>query len=534
MGNIIDYINWRKDITFAERPFNIVDNLVFSYLGYLDISDIYQKGQKISLREIWNRLGTKAKFKYLSADGSDIEALKACALSERFGNIEISDYEDYTNFKENQQFAAMTFCISDDDAVVVFRGTDETIIGWKEDFMLSYTKVPSQDKALSYCKKVIPGYKRCYIAGHSKGANLALYSAAHMDDEELSHVEKIFLNDGPGFCREVFDLRLIERVEQKCVKITPQYCVVGAFFEPSISENYIVKSTGVQLLQHGIITWEVGPDGLETADDHDISSERINVIFDKFIEKMDKLSDRQTFVDSIFDTMIGSGAVTIDDFVKEGPLAFENLVFSVISGENDGSNPLKNVKDNIACDIKNSDIAKKIAPTKEHTKLYQILITALVGILCLTIPKSFIETTFAILMFIVVAIGVILTVYHLFKNSWDFNSEKLRINTSIVLIVAYSIIIIKDGALFLFSSILIGSFFWSRCYQFVEKYKEYKNVKPLRYRYMVEAILTFIFGGYLLVAPKVGIEAYTISCGSFFILDSFFEIVSFFRNHYRA
>ena len=530
MGNIVDYVKWRKDLTFEERPLNIVDNMVFSFLAYLDLSEIYEEGARMTLRQIWQKLGRDARFKYLDPEGDDADILEACGKSERFGNIVVSDYEDYVDQGKNGQFAAMTFHINEEEAVIAFRGTDETIVGWKEDFMMSYTKVPSQDMALSYCQKHISNINKCYIVGHSKGANLALFSAAHMSDDELSHVEKIFFNDGPGFCREVFDGELIDRIDEKCVKITPRYCVVGAIFEPQITESYIVNSTAKQLLQHGIMSWEVDADGIVTADTHDISSIRINELFDGFIRKMDKLSDRQTFVDSIFDAMSASGAITIGDFVSEGPLAFENLIVSVVSGENDGANPLRNVKSNIVSDIKNTKLVKQIVPTSDRASLYKIGVSALIGILCLIIPRTFIEAAFAIVVFAVVALELAMTVYHLHKSAWDFAGERLRINTCIALIVAYLLMIVKDGALYLFSSILLGTFFWIRCNQFVIKYKESRGNRFFRCRYMLEIILTFIYGGYLLVAPKVGIEAYTISCGSYFLLDACFEIIRYIEN----
>jgi len=530
MGNIVDYVKWRNDLTFAERPLNIVDNLVFSFLAYLDLSDIYEDGMRMTLKEIWQRLGRDARFKYLDPEGDDADILEACGNSDRFGNIVVSDYEDYWNQENNEQFAAMTFHISEKETVVAFRGTDETIVGWKEDFMMSYTKVPSQDKALRYCRRILSDKNKCYLVGHSKGANLALFSAAHLNKDEFSKIEKIFLNDGPGFCREIFDGKLIDRVDNKCVKITPEYCVVGAVFEPRITESYIVKSTAKQLLQHGIMSWEIDSDGIVTTNSHDISSIKICELFDGFIKKMDKLSDRQTFVDSIFDAMSASGAITIDDFVSEGPMAFENLIVSVISGESGGANPLKNVKSNIVSDIKNTKLVKQIVPTSDRASLYRIGVSALTGIFCLIIPRTFIEAAFATVVFALVVFELVMTLYHLYKSSWDFAGEKIRINTCIALVVAYLLMIVKDGALYLFSSILLGTFFWIRCNQFVIKFKESRGNKFLRCRYMVEIILTFIFGGYLLVAPKVGIEAYTISCGSFFLLDACFEIMRYFEN----
>ncbi len=89
----------------------------------------------MTIRKIWQRLGRDARFKYLDPQGDDADILEACGYSERFGNIVVSDYEDYVDQEKNGQFAAMTFHINEEEAVIAFRGTDETIVGWKEDFI---------------------------------------------------------------------------------------------------------------------------------------------------------------------------------------------------------------------------------------------------------------------------------------------------------------------------------------------------------------------------------------------------------------
>ena len=40
MANILDYMIWRGDLTFEERPFNEVDNLIFTEFAYLAMDGI--------------------------------------------------------------------------------------------------------------------------------------------------------------------------------------------------------------------------------------------------------------------------------------------------------------------------------------------------------------------------------------------------------------------------------------------------------------------------------------------------------------
>ncbi len=525
MANIVDYVRWRGDISLEERKFNLVDNLVFCHLGYLDMTEIFTDRKSATIAQIWDKLDGKAKFRLFVTARKDRDLLEESAHSERFGDIVVTDYVDNTDVKENKQFAAVTFELDKDNAIVVFRGTDDTIVGWKEDFMISYTRVPAQKQALEYAKRAVSKYENIYIAGHSKGANLALYASSHLPASELKKVKKIFLNDGPGFCKDVLDTDLIKKVDGKCVRITPEYCIVGAIFEPDITESYIVKSEEIQMLQHNLTSWMIEGDRLVLAREHDPSSVQINSLFDKFIEKMDDLGDRQAFVNSIFDTMGQNGAITIEEFMKGGPKAFENLIITVVGDDENGLNPLKSVKDNVVSDIKNSPIGKAVEDKKDKKTLIRIVSSFIFAFFCYIIPESFIKTVFAVAIFLVVFYQLYLTVYHLKKSKWDITKEKIRINVSIVLIVAYAVLIVKDDALFLFASILFGVIFLASSYQCFVKRKNARDDKLRKNRYLFEGIMLFIFGGYLMVGPDVGLNWYTISCGSFVLMDAIFEII---------
>ena len=208
MANIIDYVNWRGDISFDERPMNEIDVMVLCHLGYADMTPAFtglRAKRERTIKEIWDELGENVKFRLITSGRNDRRLLEQCAKSKRFGSVVISNYVDETSVIANMQFAALTYHVSDKEVVVVFRGTDDTIVGWKEDFMISYTKVPAQEKAYSYLKRTLARNEKCHVAGHSKGANLALFAVAHLEKEELDKVAKVYLNDGPGFCNEVLD-----------------------------------------------------------------------------------------------------------------------------------------------------------------------------------------------------------------------------------------------------------------------------------------------------------------------------------------
>ncbi len=523
MANIIDYVKWKGDASFADRPFNIVDNLVFSELSYLELPDTLFSEEPLTIRKVWEKLGENAKFRLVTSSNDEIELLKACALSERFSCVSISDYEDSCSDLQETQFAAMTFHLSLEEAFIAFRGTDDTILGWKEDFMLCYCKVPAQERALQYIEKMIAGGKRYYVGGHSKGANLALFGAAYLRNNKDSLI-KVYLNDGPGFCNDVLDSNRISLIDDKSVRITPEYCVVGAIFQPEITEEYIVKSSAPQILQHDLLSWKTTPEGLDLAEGHDTVSVEVNSLFDTFIGKMDDLENRQAFVDSIFDTMTQNGAKTITDFLNEGPDAFENLIITVAGDNMGGRHPLKSVKENIASEVNNS-FRGRFIPKNEKTKTILKIVAMILGaIMCFLVPNSLIQTVYALGIFIIVAYQVSRTVYYLYKAKWDIGKEKLRVNISIVLMVSYVVLILKDKALLLVSSIMFGIFFFICSFQCLAKYKACEE-KSKKARYLFEMIMTALNGGYLLFAPSVELGWYMISLGMFMLIDAVFEII---------
>ncbi|WP_029319075.1 Mbeg1-like protein [Butyrivibrio sp. AE3004] len=526
MANIIDYVQWKGDISFEERPFNIVDNLVFSELGYLEIPKWLMSEGQITIREIWEKLGKSAQFRALSFSDGDILLLEACALSNRFADVVISDYEDSSYDSDNTQFAAMTFSTSFGEKYISFRGTDDTILGWKEDFMISYCKVPAQERALEYLEKIAATGQKFYVGGHSKGANLALYGAAHLIDTK-DCIKKVYLNDGPGFCEDVLNADLIRQIDDICVRITPEYCIVGGIFQPEITVDYIVKSSAPQILQHALLSWQIKPEGLDLADGHDAVSDKINSLFGAFIEKMDALEDRQAFVNSIFDTMSQNGAITISDFVKKGPNAFEDLIMKIATDDESGHHPLKKVKESLVQDFSKTFLWKVITEEGETKSIIRICVSLLIAGMCYIIPNSLIQTAFAIAIFAIVAYQVSRSLYYLYKVKWDFNKERVRVNLSIVLIVSYVILIMKDAALLLFSSILFGIFFFISSYQCLARLKNSTN-KWQKSRYCFEMVMTFLYGGYLLFSPSVVLGWYMISFGTFMLIDAIFEIIELY------
>ncbi|MCR4619007.1 MAG: DUF2974 domain-containing protein [Lachnospiraceae bacterium] len=584
MSNITDYIKWRGDLSFSEKPLSDIDNVVFCYLSYIDYTDFFQSetlrtdaGQmdalaarteeaaaspckQIKIKDLASKPAEEIVFKFIMSMDFNIPFVEAAAASKRFGEIIVEDYVQETDPASNIQFSAVTFVLDDGSSVVAFRGTDETIVGWKEDFMLSYTRVPAQEKALEYLRMQAKKRDNLYVVGHSKGGNLALYATAYLTEKEngkaktdnsqpyesvngedekvkagevapgrlQDKIKKIYLNDSPGFCSEILDVSLIDIIADKCVRYTPDYCVVGHIFEPKVPVNYIVKSNGKQLLAHDMMSWEISDGSFEYVSDYIPESKKLNSVLDKLIEKMDS-DARESFVNSLFDAMSEGGAVTIMDFAKKGPAAFENVITSVVSGKGAGTYILNNVRQSIVDELGKKKGFKNISKGTRAVSAIHIAIMVVLGVLCLVIPENFLQAFLAVLAFASTVFEVVITLIHLKKSQWNLKKERLRVSICVLMIVAFTLLIVKEDALFLVTSAAFGSAFLLCAYQCAIVFKNNKGDLSVRIRFALEGVVAIILGLYILVVPNINQSIYTISCGVVFLIDALLEIIHLLR-----
>ena len=213
MANLSDYVQWRGDLSFEVRPFNAIDALVLCQLSYLNFSDIvparFDGG--ITLRDAAHiyaadsTRGTPEEFGvFINPLTADL--LKAAAETERFGSLLLKEFVNEVNRTADKQFAALTAVLPAGDACVVYRGTDDSIIGWKEDCLLCLPDaVPSHAAAVQYLSAAAAacGTEKLSIAGHSKGGNLALYAAGTAAASIRERIDRVFCFDGPGFAFDI-------------------------------------------------------------------------------------------------------------------------------------------------------------------------------------------------------------------------------------------------------------------------------------------------------------------------------------------
>jgi hypothetical protein len=213
----MEYLSWRGDLNFFKDPFNDVDALIFALLSYLPFKDIVpgvESNNEISLRETSDRFFSEAKSSKPkssninptaspSLDTELLELLRKAASCPRFADVRLSKYEENMDFVVGRQFGAITFTLPDAkrQKVVAFRGTDNSMIGWKEDFEIAYMEqVPAQESASQYLERAIGFLSgKVTVCGHSKGGNLAMYACSQLNAMRRRKLSKILNFDGPGF-----------------------------------------------------------------------------------------------------------------------------------------------------------------------------------------------------------------------------------------------------------------------------------------------------------------------------------------------
>ena len=318
MADMFDYIEWRGDIPFSKMGVNPVDALVFSTLSYIDfegiVSDIPDGG--VSIFDAANMFLTQDDIKNRIRVKSDINLLKAAAYSERFGKSRITFYRKELDLEKETQFAAMTFLINDGTAVVTYRGTDFNLIGWKEDFNMTFQEsIPAQKEALRYLNEyALKTNARLRLVGHSKGGNLAVYAAAKADEAIQNRTIEVYNQDGPGFTESLMGDRGYIAMVPKIKTLIPQSSIVGMLLEHE--EPYIViKSKSIGAMQHDPYSWEVMGPSFIYLEEVTEQSKFVDRALKKWLESMTK-EERSRFADAVFDTLESSGASRTWDLLK--------------------------------------------------------------------------------------------------------------------------------------------------------------------------------------------------------------------------
>ena len=318
MPNLIDYLENVKELTFDQEPLNILDKVCINEIGYLP----YEKWLTASELQKTINLHDYVEGKDLNLDYSfmvtkeRVKLAEAMVRSRRFAGLNLSNYRSVLDKEVEKQFAAMIFSLPElDYQQIVFRGTDDSVIGWKEDFQLTYSReISAHRSALAFLSEYLPNLSgHITVSGHSKGGNLALYSAVQSSPALREQIAELLLLDSPGLMKSLLEKPSYQELKAKMTVIRPQDSVVGVMLYWDMPAQ-LVAAEGIGFAQHNALTWEVNlaiNDFVYEEQPTELS-QRLEETFQEWIETLPSQQLKQVCV-LFFDTILDSGIESLDD-----------------------------------------------------------------------------------------------------------------------------------------------------------------------------------------------------------------------------
>ncbi len=332
MYNILDYLKWRGDLSFAQDGLNEVDNLILSTLAYIEFDGIVpfeMKSERILLSEIAGQAYAAIDFDAPRAKNQFFlqitRLLKEAAATKRFGSLELSRYINRIDQDNAEQFSAIVFSINDHLHYIAFRGTDDLLVGWKEDFQMSFMdEVQAQKDAVAYVRHIITSLEgSIYLGGHSKGGNLAVYTAVSMK-EAYQRIIAVYNNDGPGFQEKFLESPGYHHMLPKIHTIVPKSSVVGILME-HLEDYVIVNSKQKGIGGHSSFAWEVIGNHFVYKRGLMKSSIILNRTLRQWLSKI-AVEERAAFVEELFEIFYASGLVTVSGISEDKLSAANNML----------------------------------------------------------------------------------------------------------------------------------------------------------------------------------------------------------------
>ena len=340
MSNMLDYLDWRGDITIHQSGINDVDCLIMSQISYMNFSEVVDAKPAASFgeAEITIKEASKRLFEIreqanegLLLSDNDTNLLKELAKSRRFCNMKLAAYVDRCDEEEEKQFAAICIFPGDSTVYVSFRGTDDTLVGWKEDLNMSFlSPVPSQTEALEYLNVIAKEFDgKIRIGGHSKGGNLAVYAASFCDSEIQKRIRSVYCFDGPGFVNRVLDDSGFGKVEARIHAFVPQSSVVGMLLGHPV--NYtVVESVQTGLYQHDPYSWQVKRNNFICLEIVSAKSRFMDITLEEWIYSMNS-EQRKEFVEAVYAIVQQTEAKTLLELSVNG-LKNAKLILRTMKG----------------------------------------------------------------------------------------------------------------------------------------------------------------------------------------------------------
>lgn len=378
--NMLDYLVWRGDLTFAQSEFNEVDNLILCYLVYVNLDGIApEMGEEaVSVRQLSETFFTRYSEKELEKDKSFIRfapvVLKEMAQTRRFGDLLVQNYVNKVDLEKMLQFAAMEIQLGDGTTFVAYRGTDDTIVGWKEDFYLSRGVVLAEKEAVDYLNHVGEMHRRLQsetaeqkgkqkfslfsrrkkkesceevlvqdirIGGHSKGGNLAIYAATYCDENIQNHIMEVYSNDGPGFMKEFLEYPGFQKICGRIRRYVPESSIIGMLLYHSV-EPIVIESSQKAVMQHDGFSWEVSGPAFVRCEGLSNFALAMDQAIRNWLEQIPQ-GRREAIICDLFSVLEATDAVTLTELQDGGIKNIRVIMKAVEAMDTDSKGVVQNL-----------------------------------------------------------------------------------------------------------------------------------------------------------------------------------------------
>ena len=410
MGNIIDYAR-TETRDFGELPFREADALVLAQLSYDDVPECVPRLDDVeskygTLRDRVKQFDVRRPIRSLhmlrklpfngvtiaraddelnhdqAVPDHDVENVglvdpqvthdfyHAVASNPRFSDIEMGAFLEQFDGEEQTQFAAVTYLLPSGALVVAYRGTDDSLVGWKEDFNMAFlSPVPGQEYSVKYVNMVTGWlHQPFYIGGHSKGGNLAVYSGMKCAPFVQKRIQKIYSLDGPGFRPEVLKECHYNAIEGKVVKLLPHSSMIGMIFERDIHYR-VVESNSHGLLQHDPFSWLVEEDHFVDVGDIYESQKIINEALNEWILSLNEEQVR-TFVETLYQVISASQADDLITFTADWKKSMNAVVTALKEVDDQTAEMLRGIIRSLF-EIAKVKVREELAPAKKPGRRFR-------------------------------------------------------------------------------------------------------------------------------------------------------------------
>ena len=321
MGNLITYVQQYEVQTFQEKPLMDIDILVLTEIAYLPFDEIVPSSFEVKSGISLNQLGEKFEtIKEKEHENNPfmitkerIQLLEVVSKSPRFKDVKVFGFMNDIDDELTKQFAAVCYQWEEKSRWIIFRGTDESLTGWKEDFMMTYSDlIPAQIDAIEYLRKQAELFSGSLnISGHSKGGNLSLYASAMQEEDIQNRIQQIYCWDAPGVHRSILNTEGYQRVVLKAKRYIPQDSIVGLMLESQVP-YHIIESQGSGISQHSALMWNIEDDHFVELTELTRNSQLTDQTFKQWTEVVSD-EELKLFFDAFFELFFEMGVETVND-----------------------------------------------------------------------------------------------------------------------------------------------------------------------------------------------------------------------------